>query len=57
MFSIINERELNGKANIFTTNKNPDELYKFFGEKLYSRIVRSATVIEFKSSDNRGAGL
>jgi len=57
LFSIINERELNGKANIFTTNKNPEELYKFFGEKLYSRIVRSATIIEFKSADNRGASV
>jgi len=53
LFTMINERELNGKANIFTTNKNSEELFDYLGERLYSRIVRSAETIEFKSQDNR----
>ncbi|MEG1565823.1 MAG: ATP-binding protein [Bacilli bacterium] len=53
LFTMINEREMNGKANIFTTNKNQAELYNYFGERLYSRIVRPAEFIEFKSDDNR----
>lgn len=55
LFTIINERELLGKSNIFTTNKSKEELFKYLGERLYSRIVRSAEWIEFKGTDNRRA--
>lgn len=57
LFMLINEREMNNKSNIFTTNKNQDELFNYLGERLYSRIVRPAEFIEFKSSDNRGIRL
>ncbi len=57
LFSMINEREMNGKANIFTTNKNKEELLGYLGERLYSRIVRPAEFIEFKATDNRGIRL
>ena len=54
LFTIINEREMGEKANIFTTNKSKEELLSYLGERLYSRIVRTAEFIEFKSTDNRG---
>ena len=54
IYSIINEREMNKKANIFTTNKSSQELYDYLGERLYSRIVRTSEIIEFKNSDYRG---
>lgn len=57
LFTLINEREMNGKSNIFTTNKNKDELLNYLGERLYSRIVRPAEFIEFKATDNRGIRL
>lgn len=57
IFTIINERELRGKANIFTTNKNKEQLYKYLGERLYSRIVRPAEFIEFNAEDNRRLGV
>jgi DNA replication protein DnaC len=57
LFTIINDRELSGKANVFTTNKSKEELLNYLGERLYSRIVRSAEWIEFKGSDNRRADL
>lgn len=54
IYTIINERELRGKANIFTTNKNDEELYAYLGERLYSRVVRPSEWITFKGKDNRG---
>lgn len=54
LFTLINERELRNKANIFTTNKNDEQLFNYLGERLYSRIVRPAEWIEFNSEDNRG---
>lgn len=54
LVSYINERVANGKANIFTSNLDDKELFEVLGDRLYSRVVNSSKLIEFKGIDKRG---
>lgn len=54
LLSLINSRLDAGKANIFTSNLNPEELKEKIGDRLYSRIVNNSTDIEFHGIDKRG---
>lgn len=54
LYTYINNRIDNGKANIFTSNLLGDNLREAVGDRLYSRIVNGAEVIEFKGEDRRG---
>lgn len=50
----IDNRILNGKANIFTSNKTTRQgLESTIGDRLSSRIWEVSTVIEFKGKDRR----
>ena len=54
LLSLIDDRLLNGKANIFTSNILPDNLSNFVGDRLASRIINTARTIEFIGTDKRG---
>lgn len=54
LLSYINERLEAGKTNIFTSNLNKEQLLETLGDRVYSRIVNSSTVIELKGKDKRG---
>lgn len=54
LLTYINERLEAGKTNIFTSNLNKDELLTTLGDRVYSRIVNSSTVIELQGKDKRG---
>ena len=53
LYSYINDRVFNGKSNIFTTNGTLDTLPDILGPRLYSRVCKDCTVIEFKTGDSR----
>lgn len=53
-YEIINARSLNNLSTVYTTNYNDEYLQDLFGERLYSRIYDSATVVIFQSSNVRG---
>ena len=50
---ILNNRELNEKANIFTSNIKPEDLEKFVGAKLSSRINGNCIRVELQGGDKR----
>ena len=50
---LLNTRELNEKANIFTSNIRPSELEKYVGNKLASRINGNCIRVELKGGDKR----
>ena len=52
--SILDQRLLKGKANIFTGNVNQEELDQIMGSKLISRVWSASEIIEFKGRDRRG---
>lgn len=53
----IDQRILNGKANIFTGNLNTkDKLCKSLGDRLASRIWNNSQIIEFVGKDKRNNG-
>lgn len=53
-YTLINNRMLAGKSNIFTTNISDKEtLEDVFGERLVSRIYSSSEIIELKGGDMR----
>lgn len=54
IFNLINNRIDEGKTNIYTSNLVGKELQEAIGERLYSRIVNMAEVIEFIGKDKRG---
>jgi DNA replication protein DnaC len=54
LLSIINSRLNEGKANIYTSNLNGEELQDKMGERLYSRIINASENIEFFGADKRG---
>ena len=54
LLSLINMRIDMNKSNIYTSNMRPDELKELIGDRLYSRIVKLSTEIEFKGQDKRG---
>lgn len=49
LFTMINKRILAEKSNIFTTNCTLNTLLLNVGERLYSRILNNAEMVEFKS--------
>jgi DNA replication protein DnaC len=53
LLSMINTRIDNGKANMYTSNLKPTDLYDKLGDRLYSRIINLSTDIEFKGFDKR----
>jgi hypothetical protein len=52
--SILDQRILKGKSNIFTGNVNQAELENILGSKLISRVWSASEIIEFKGRDRRG---
>lgn len=53
-YTLINNRMLAGKSNIFTTNVvDKETLEDVFGERLVSRIYSSSEIIELKGGDMR----
>ena len=53
-YTLINNRMLAGKSNVFTTNISDKEtLEDVFGERLVSRIYGSSEIIELKGGDMR----
>lgn len=55
LLALIDIRE--NKTNIFTSNLNDDELHKFLGDRLASRIVNNSINIELFGADKRGLEL
>jgi len=54
IYTLINNRMLAGKSNVFTTNiSNIKTLEEVFGERLVSRIYNSSEIIELKGKDMR----
>ena len=54
IYTLINNRMLAGKSNIFTTNiSDKEKLEEIFGERLVSRIYDSSEIIELKGADMR----
>lgn len=53
IFNIVDERYLNGKATIYTSNIPPNQLHTVLGKRLASRVLGRAEVLEIKGGDNR----
>lgn len=53
LFSMIDARIASGKSNIFTSNLSNDELHKFLGDRLASRITNSKYNVELHGLDKR----
>lgn len=53
LLNIINTRIDMGKANIFTSNDSPEEFKNKLGDRLYSRVINTSTLIQFVGSDKR----
>lgn len=54
LMDIINERIYNERSCIFTSNVIDRELKNNIGPRLYSRILNTSEVIEFRGDDRRG---
>ena len=54
LLNYIDQRILNGKSNIFTSNVSNDKLTEILGNRLTSRIWNSSIKIELKGKDRRG---
>ena len=54
LLNFIDQRILNGKANIFTSNVNKETLETVLGNRLASRIWNSSIKIELRGKDRRG---
>lgn len=54
LYSLINSRITNGLSNIFTGNLNEEQLLNVLGPRMYSRIWKNSTRVEFKGNDRRG---
>ena len=54
LLNFIDQRMLNGKSNIFTSNINGDRLTEILGNRLASRIWNGSIKIELKGKDRRG---
>lgn len=54
LLSLVNSRIDSNKAQIFTSNLNPETLREVVGERLYSRVVNLSTILEFRGADKRG---
>lgn len=53
LLTYIDQRKLNGKANIFTGNLDEDELMIAVGNRLKSRIWNDSTIVELFGKDRR----
>lgn len=53
ILNLVSVRIDTGKANIYTSNLNDEELHKFVGDRLYSRIVLLSDGVELFGSDKR----
>lgn len=54
LYSMIDQRLLAGKANVFTSNLDARGLVKAVGDRLASRVAYSGIDIELKGADKRG---
>ena len=54
LFQYIDGRINSGKSNIYTSNRNKEQLIDVVGDRLASRIYNCSKVIEFKEEDKRG---
>lgn len=54
LLSLIDSRINNGKANIYTSNLNEEELHTALGDRLASRIANLSINVELKGTDKRG---
>ena len=54
LLNFIDQRILNGKSNIFTSNLDVENLKEVLGNRLASRIWNSSIKIELKGKDRRG---
>lgn len=54
LYSIIDQRLLQGKSNIFTSNLDETELHAALGDRLASRVIYESVNIELKGKDKRG---
>ena len=57
IYSFVNARIESGKSNIFTSNLTKEDLKKYVGDRLYSRIMGSDYIVEFLGEDKRGTRL
>ena len=53
LLTYIDQRKLNGKANIFTGNLNEEELVTYVGNRLKSRIWNDSTIVQLFGKDRR----
>lgn len=53
LFDIVNERIINKKSIIFSSNYSEDELREIYGERIFSRIMGSSQVFEIFGEDLR----
>lgn len=53
ILNIINARIDAGKANIYTSNLNNEELHEVIGDRLYSRIVLLSDNVKLEGADKR----
>ena len=53
-YDLVNYRVDNELATIYTTNFSDAQIKDILGERMYSRIFDTATVIEFGASNVRG---
>ena len=54
LFQYIDDRLNAGKSNIYTSNKNREQLEELIGDRLASRVYNCSTVIKFIEEDKRG---
>lgn len=53
LFEIVNDRMINKKPIIFSSNYSEDELMEFYGDRIFSRIIGSSDVMEIFGEDLR----
>lgn len=53
LFEIVNDRIINKKPMIFSSNYSEDELMEFYGDRIFSRIIGSSHVMEIFGEDLR----
>lgn len=53
LYTLVDERVINGRSSIYTSNLSPVELEGILGARLYSRIINTSIPIEFKGGDRR----
>lgn len=54
LYAYIDARISANKSNIFTINGKESDIAYALGDKLYSRVFRTSTVVEFANKDMRG---